>query len=153
MEFQIDNIKIRLCDKILRDLNSIYINNQMFETGGILLGKFTKSLDSIDICEVYEIKTGLFSRIYYKRNVKKAQRIIDARWKESNGEINYLGEWHTHPNMRALASSTDFNSLKNLLYKVGYEIPCIIMLILGEDQETNLVIAKGDKLNAFIFNR
>ena len=153
MEVRIDNINIKLCDNVRRDLNSIYLSNQMFETGGILLGRFSKSLDLIEICEAYEIKTGLFSKMYYKRNVKRAQKIIDTRWIESDGEINYLGEWHTHPNMRAFASSTDINSIKNLLHKVGFEIPCVVMLILGKDRETNLVIGKGGKINAFIFNR
>ena len=153
MEVRIDNINIKLCDNVRRDLNSIYLSNQMFETGGILLGRFSKSLDLIEICEAYEIKTGLFSKMYYKRNVKRAQKIIDTRWIESDGEINYLGEWHTHPNMRAVASSTDINSIKYLLHKVGFEIPCVVMLILGKDRETNLVIGKGGKINAFIFNR
>ncbi len=53
--------------------------------------------------------------IIFFRNVKKAQRIAEHAWKESNGERLYLGEWHTHPEDVPSPSRDDRTLLKNML--------------------------------------
>ena len=149
----IENTKIILSNESVEQLKIIYNNNPNFETGGILLGSFSKSPDIFEITEIYEIKTVFTSRIFYKRNANRAQKIVNSRWEETDGKINYLGEWHTHPNMRAFPSKTDFDTLKKLILRVNNHIPGVIMLILGKDKETNLVLGKGKNIYAYIFNR
>ena len=111
----INNLKIIVKPEVISDLKRYYCSSIKYETGGILLGKFNRNNRVIEIVEVYELKTNFFSRIFYSRNARKAQKIIDKRWHETDGIINYVGEWHTHPCMQAIPSDTDINSFtKNL---------------------------------------
>jgi integrative and conjugative element protein (TIGR02256 family) len=144
MNYDINNLKIIVNDKILDNIRRYYCSNINYETGGILLGKFNKENRVIEITEVYELKTNLFSRILYKRSARKAQKIINRRWHETNGAINYIGEWHTHPNMQAVPSSTDINSLKEITEKVKGVLPGTILIISGKDDQTNLILQKDN---------
>lgn len=117
-----------------------------YETGGILLGKFNKENRVVEITEVHELKTNFFSRILYKRSGRKAQKIINRRWHETNGVINYIGEWHTHPNMQAVPSSTDISSLKEITEKVKGVLPGTILIIAGKENQTNLILQKDNAI-------
>lgn len=47
------------------------------------------------------------SRFQFCRQDPEHQRIALARWKESNQELDYLGEWHTHPEHYPTPSALD----------------------------------------------
>ncbi len=140
MNYNINGLKIILNSEVIDEIKKYYNSSLRYETGGVLIGKFNKDNKVIEVIEVYELKTNFFSKILYKRNVKKAQKIINKRWHESGGVLNYVGEWHTHPNMRALPSHTDINSLKEIASKVHEILPGVVMIIAGDDNEINLVI-------------
>lgn len=82
----------------------------------------------------------------YKRSGRKAQKIINRRWYETNGVINYIGEWHTHPNMQAVPSSTDISSLKEITEKVKGVLPGTILIIAGKENQTNLILQKDNAI-------
>lgn len=144
MNYEINNLKIIVKDEVIDNIKKSYWSNLKYETGGILLGKFNRKNKLIEISEVYELKTSLFSKILYKRNARKAQKIINKRWKETEGIINYIGEWHTHPNMLAHPSGTDINSLKEIHDKVKHVLPGTILIIVGKDENINLIVQSGD---------
>ena len=144
MNYDINNLKIIVNDKILDNIRRYYCSNINYETGGILLGKFNKENRVIEITEVYELKTNLFREFCIKRSARKAQKIINRRWHETNGAINYIGEWHTHPNMQAVPSSTDINSLKEITEKVKGVLPGTILIIAGKNDQTNLILQKDN---------
>lgn len=108
--------------------------------------KFNKENRVVEITEVHELKTNFFSRILYKRSGRKAQKIINRRWHETNGVINYIGEWHTHPNMQAVPSSTDISSLKEITEKVKGVLPGTILIIAGKENQTNLILQKDNAI-------
>ena len=131
MYYIINGIKINIKSDVLSDLKKYYYASLKYETGGILLGKFNKENKVIEIAEVYEIKTNFFSRILYRRNAKKAQKIINKRWRQTDGVINYIGEWHTHSVNEPILSITD-KRLINQLYKDGTNVfRYFFMIILG----------------------
>ena len=146
MKYNINDLKIIVNDKILDDIRKYYWLNTNYETGGILLGKFNKENRVVEITEVHELKTNFFSRILYKRSGRKAQKIINRRWHETNGVINYIGEWHTHPNMQAVPSSTDISSLKEITEKVKGVLPGTILIIAGKENQTNLILQKDNAI-------
>ena len=146
MKYNINDLKIIVNDKILDDIRKYYCLNTIYETGGILLGKFNKENRVVEITEVHELKTNFFSRILYKRSGRKAQKIINRRWHETNGVINYIGEWHTHPNMQAVPSSTDISSLKEITEKVKGVLPGTILIIAGKENQTNLILQKDNAI-------
>lgn len=71
---------------------------------------------------------------------------INRRWHETNGVINYIGEWHTHPNMQAVPSSTDISSLKEITEKVKGVLPGTILIIAGKENQTNLILQKDNAI-------
>ena len=144
MKYDINNLKIIVNDIIFDDIRRYYCSNTNYETGGILLGKFNKENRVVEITEVYELKTNFFSKILYKKSARKAQKIINRRWNETDGVINYIGEWHTHPNMKAVPSSTDINSLKEISEKVKGVLPGTILIIAGKENQTNLILQKDN---------
>lgn len=60
--------------------------------------------------------------------------------------INYIGEWHTHPNMQAVPSSTDISSLKEITEKVKGVLPGTILIIAGKENQTNLILQKDNAI-------
>lgn len=144
MKYDVNNIKIIVNKEIVDSIINYYNSSRKYETGGILLGKFNKTNKVMEIKEVYELKTSFFSKILYKRNAKRAQKIIDRRWHETNGLINYLGEWHTHPNMLPIPSNTDIKSLRDISEKVKEVLPGTILIIAGKSEKVNLIIQKGN---------
>ncbi|MED3554282.1 ribosomal-processing cysteine protease Prp [Cytobacillus praedii] len=119
-------------------------NDTQHESGGILLGKVYNDLIIIDqISEPSrEDKCG---RFYFVRNVKRAQKIVERAWKESNGERIYLGEWHTHPEDIPTPSRDDKILLKNMLKHSRMEIDFLFMVIIGRISPYFAVIQKGMK--------
>jgi len=153
MRYKINGVFIKLEQDVIYQLNAYYQENTQYETGGILLGCIGDEGNVIVIREAYQIKSTWYSPIQYKRNAKKAQKIINKRWRETEGFINYVGEWHTHPNMRPLPSSIDKKSLYKITNCIDKQIPVVALLILGKDNETTLTVGRGQKIDALIFNR
>lgn len=151
MTFRTNGITIILPGEIIGELNKYYIGNTK-EVGGILLGRFAGGI-IYEVTEMSCISSLHSTRIHYQRDVKKAQSIINKRWRETNGEINYLGEWHTHPNMFATPSVTDMESLSAIVDKVESVLPVVMLLILGANDKTSLNVRKGNVNYACIFDR
>ncbi len=152
MKVNILGVDIFLSDTIILQMSKIY-KDMGREQGGILLGRFSECLKIIEITEIIEIRAENNSPFSYCRNVKTAQAIVNQKWNESNGEINYLGEWHTHPGMKVFPSNTDIKSLIKMEKNVENHIPFVLLMIIGKDNEVNIIVRKGRKNNACIFNR
>lgn len=151
MIFRANEITVIIPEDIICELNRYYIGNEK-EVGGILLGRFAGGI-IYEVTEIACINSLHSTRIHYRRDVKKAQSIINKRWRETNGEINYLGEWHTHPNMFATPSTTDMESLSAIMDKVGNVLPVVMLLILGANNKTSLNVRKENVNYACIFDR
>lgn len=151
MIFRANEITVIIPEDIICELNRYYIGNEK-EVGGILLGRFAGGI-IYEVTEMVCINSLHSTRIHYRRDEKKAQSIINKRWRETDGEINYLGEWHTHPNMFATPSTTDMESLSAIMDKVGNVLPVVMLLILGANNKTSLNVRKENVNYACIFDR
>lgn len=120
------------------------IEKKQHESGGILLGKIYNDLIIIDnISEPSkEDKSG---RYYFYRDVKKAQKITEMAWQESNGERIYLGEWHTHPEDIPTPSWDDKKLIKDMLKYSRMEINFLFMVIIGRVSPYVAILNKGMK--------
>lgn len=151
MIFKVSGIKIILPDNVVREMSRYYADNTK-EVGGILLGRFIEG-SVYEVTEIACINSECSTRIHYRRDVKKAQSIINKRWRETLGEINYLGEWHTHPDMCPTPSATDLKSLSAIMKRVGHVLPVVMLLILGNNNKTSLNVRKENVNYACIFDR
>lgn len=102
------------------------------EAGGILLGRRIAFADDIVIDRVTEpASTDRRSRFRFVRARRPAQAIVDAAWHESGGSVNYLGDWHTHPEPIPSPSCIDLYNWRRLVRKTRFEGDCLIFLIAG----------------------
>ena len=105
------------------------------ESGGIILGRVLP--DRCILIEEITLPTEFDERGYYffKRDRKTAQNIINQRWKESNGEVIYLGEWHTHNEYNPQPSKRDLEMIYNQVKTSIMEIDFLILFIIGINED------------------
>lgn len=100
------------------------------EAGGIILGKIIN--DQINILKL-SVPTSLDkgSRTNFERNKISAQIILDYEFYNSNGQLIYLGEWHTHPEPHPSPSGTDLAMLKHQFKNNYLNTDFLLLLIKG----------------------
>ena len=115
MELVFGEYKININDYVLNVLKGYKQIEDKKESGGILFGK--KSLDSnhyflVDL--TVPNSDDLCSKFSFLRRAKNAQKIINEKWEGSGGYVNYIGEWHTHPEASPTPSRTDIKTYKKI---------------------------------------
>ncbi|HGN2220474.1 TPA: Mov34/MPN/PAD-1 family protein [Pseudomonas aeruginosa] len=96
------------------DVFEQYIQGELdTEAGGILLGHVRGI--HLEILEA-TIPTPKDRRLkyFFERLLHGHQRIAEKRWKDSNGLVRYVGEWHTHPEDYPTPSGLDISEWQKL---------------------------------------
>ena len=138
-----DKLKLVIEDEVLSGIYKFNPINYKNENGGILLGKFNKKNNTYIITNISTTNSkDRKGKYFFIRNKKQAQMVIDKYWKISNGEINYLGEWHTHDEQYPTPSFIDKQLVQQMLNNKNIEINNVFMIILGKDE--NLYICTID---------
>jgi integrative and conjugative element protein (TIGR02256 family) len=124
-----DSFGLRMTNSSLKRLLRCCEKSYPYETGGILIGSYTKSLD----CAVIEIITGppkdsKHGKKWFKRGVQGLQKLLESCW-ESNRF--YIGEWHFHPDEEPFPSGKDKNQLKQISKSKNYDCSTPILVIVG----------------------
>lgn len=131
MQLQIGKYNILLHCQPLEILERFTQYNQTAsESGGILIGKIINN--QINVLKL-SVPTALDvgSRMNFERNKISAQIILDYEFYNSNGQLIYLGEWHTHPESFPKPSTTDLNMLKIQFKKNQLVTDFLLLLIKG----------------------
>ena len=110
--FNDDNRIIKISSEVLKTIYKyIQKTNRDFEAGGILLGREDKETNNliIDFCTepYYNDKRSKykFERID-RKHITEYERINS----ENENIYLYIGEWHTHPEMKPNYSQIDFDN-------------------------------------------
>lgn len=100
------------------------------EKGGIILGKL---VDEKIFLTKLSVPTELdkSSRTNFERHRLSGQIIINHEFYNSNKEITYLGEWHTHPEDIPTPSTTDLKMIEQQFLKNIIHTDFLILLIQG----------------------
>jgi integrative and conjugative element protein (TIGR02256 family) len=70
-------------------------------------------------------------RFHFFRAERPAQVVVNKAWARSGGELNYLGEWHTHPEDDPTPSCHDRTDWRRLVTIQRYEQPSLFFVIAG----------------------
>jgi len=70
-------------------------------------------------------------RFWLRRDRGDAQKFIEAAFTESAGALNYVGEWHTHPEPTPSPSCKDVKMMSDILKNSQIETSFVFGLILG----------------------
>lgn len=100
------------------------------ESGGVILGKIING--QINIMRL-SVPTSLdrCSRFNFERHKTSAQIILDYEFYNSNGQMVYLGEWHTHPEPIPSPSGTDLRMIESQFKNNDLRTDFLILMIKG----------------------
>lgn len=134
-----DDRRLIIEDNALNKLFKYCQNDSKNERGGLLLGKIREDLSEYIVVDISEpCKRDKSGRYYFVRDKKNAQEVLNKFWKSSQGEINYLGEWHTHPETNPLPSPTDRKLIDDCLSTIKNAPDIIFLIIVGTDRSLYL---------------
>lgn len=110
-------------------------NQDMYEAGGVLLGRYIIDSNDIVIDDITTpMKNDIRHRFYFLKRKREHQKIVTKRWYETKGTCNYLGEWHTHPEAVPNHSIVDLNEWKRLLKITKFDGTYLYFIIAGMEQ-------------------
>jgi integrative and conjugative element protein (TIGR02256 family) len=122
------------------------------ETGGILIGRFEQNCVSIE----YAIAPGpdaSHTVSGFKRDGNYSQDMLDSIVASSGGQVDYIGEWHSHP-VASGPSLKDIMAMRWIINNKKYAIRCPVMgLCMKEDTgswQVRLYLHYQLKLNELI---
>lgn len=102
------------------------------EAGGILLGRLLLESNFVSVDGVTvpgpDDRQGRFS---FFRAERPAQLAVNEAWARSGGTLNYLGEWHTHPEDDPTPSGRDLREWRRLVTIQKYEQGSLFFVIAG----------------------
>ncbi len=102
------------------------------ETGGILVGRYSATLDCARVSAASGPPTdSIRGPSSFQRGTRGLQTWLEHWW-GSRGD-HYLGEWHFHPYALPVPSSTDLQQLQRIARTADYRCPEPILLIVGGD--------------------
>lgn len=105
---------------------------RMPEAGGVLMGSRLLEGGDVVISAVSVPMPGDHqSRFRFIRQQEHHQRCVERAWKNSGGIINYLGEWHTHPENDPNPSALDKGEWRRLVKECHYDGEELFFLIVG----------------------
>lgn len=100
------------------------------EAGGLLLG-FRRGPHLHVTAYTQPFSTDQRTRASFKRACAGHAEIAYERWRTSQEHMDYLGEWHSHPESKASPSSIDLQEWRKLLRNRG---DGLVFLIVGIDE-------------------
>lgn len=114
------------------------------EAGGILLGCLGLDERAILIGDITKPgRQDVRGRQFFKRGRHRAQICVDSAWRKSKGIVNYLGEWHTHPEDDPFPSSADLANWRRIACEVRCDQDDLITIIVGRKQMRAWMVKKG----------
>lgn len=97
------------------------------EAGGLLLGFRRGPHLHVTAC-TKPFPTDRRTRISFERECAGHAEAAYEHWRTSNGCVDYLGEWHSHPEAKASPSSIDLHGWRGLLRP---RLNALLFVILG----------------------
>lgn len=144
IEFEYKNTKFKINENIKETLCKYKQTGSRSETGGMLVGSTSINEKIIEINDLTEqIEQDKATRYTFLRS-NEHNYILNQKWIESNFKKMYLGEWHTHPQIKPMPSMQDEKNWRYLLKNSVTETKFLIFIIIGIEY---LEIWIGDKEN------
>lgn len=125
------------------------------EFGGALIGGYSEDGKNVFLTDIL-IPDNFESRsTFFRADTKKINTEIEEIYTKTDGNIIYLGDWHSHPNMSHSYSHVDFKSIerqaKSPLVSINNPIMAIVS-ISPEDYDIGFYIYYKNKLYTFTAN-
>jgi integrative and conjugative element protein (TIGR02256 family) len=121
---------LRLPAEHVKELERLASASGGDETGGLLLGYYTPTLDTAVVSLVTPAPADSRSgRTWFRRGIDGLQSLVQQRWR-ARREFD-LGEWHYHPNASPTPSGQDVKQMFEIASDPKRRCPEPILLIIG----------------------
>jgi integrative and conjugative element protein (TIGR02256 family) len=115
------------------------VNHVDEEAGGVLIGK--RRGEHFEITAATQPQAlDTRSKYHFFRSPTGHQTTVSYHWKKSDGEENYIGEWHTHPENHPTPSSIDLKEWKRISQTNNNPL---IVIIQGIQSSYYALLIKG----------
>ena len=151
MKIEIDSFVIIIENRIFLEVQKYLQRGNEDESGGILVGKKENDNDIYHIVGLsFPNECDKSTHCSFVRNAQEAQKIIEKTWQESGGYVNYIGEWHTHPELFPSPSRTDKKTYRQISKDKSSLFLVSINIIFGNKFDCYICGYKNGKM---IFER
>lgn len=145
---------VKVADQKLQQIQNLCKKSYPYETGGILIGKYSEDLKWAEITDITEAPVN--SKRTQRSFVRSTYGIITKLKSAWRMQQYYLGEWHYHPNASPQPSGLDLKTMFDLSKDKELHCPEPILLIIGGNQSNWLqyigVYAKDKEIELFGVN-
>lgn len=115
------------------------------ESGGVLIGVRVANEVAYELRRItYPGLQDERSPFSFLRSKTAANRILRKRWAFSNGQENYLGEWHTHNEESPIPSTVDIKLMEQMVEDGISSFDAIFMLIIGNSEKAYIEVVHRD---------
>lgn len=138
--FKYKDITILFDETELYEIVEKHLSKNQTETGGIITGTYSDTLQEAQIIRFYEPpKDSKLCLASFVRGIYGLDRILKDEWKEGR---YYLGDWHLHPYSAPIASCQDSKQLTFNSKDKDLHCPEPIMIIVGglDNKEINVYL-------------
>ncbi|MEN6552888.1 MAG: Mov34/MPN/PAD-1 family protein [Methanobacterium sp.] len=138
---------VEIHENVLNDIKKECMKANAKETGGILIGSYSKEGDKATISNITgPPRDSKQHSCGFERGVNGLIKLLDSKW-DSSSRKYYIGEWHFHPNSSPKPSTIDDKQMKQLSVDKLLKCPEPILLIVGGNQD------EGWKLSLHLYKK
>lgn len=123
---------------LLESMKQLTLQHFPNEFGGVLVGNYALNGTQVNVIDFICPQQYQQSPTYFKRETTFINEKLEDIYLTTKGNIFYIGEWHSHPNIIAAHSHHDYMSMCQLL-PTETKIENPLLLIIG-GRKTNLNI-------------
>jgi integrative and conjugative element protein (TIGR02256 family) len=137
IEHRVDgsDFKVFISIQVLERLYEVSMPYIPKEFGGILTG--IRKINSLFILD-FEVPSRIEnSKSEFVRHIENINAHLADIYAHSEGILEYLGEWHTHPNHSADYSSNDMKSMLEISKDAEIRINTPVLIILSLSDESH----------------
>lgn len=123
-----------ICESSISRIERFSLESPHLETGGVMAGTQASWPRNSIVTHVSDCGPNAIREYSsFSRDTEYCQRFLDGLALETQGEIDYLGEWHKHMSEDATPSALDIKTLKSIAVGDNYHQSEPLLLIIGED--------------------
>lgn len=129
--FDRKNSRVLVEDSVLRDVSAYrQVERAATEAGGILLG-YRRDAHLHVVMATAPGPSDTRSKFRFCRDDESHARIALSEWTKSGETMDYIGEWHTHPQSQPQPSTLDLSEWRNICTRRKEAMVFVIQGTLG----------------------
>ncbi len=135
-----EKFAVHLSDKVLSEAKHLCKKRPLSETGGIVIGYYTRDHKCAVIASLDAPPSGSTAgATWFERSATGLNLKLRSLWSKVRRRY-YLGEWHFHPLGTPIPSQRDTHQMVSISKDPKYRCPEPILVILAGDSQGSLQV-------------